>query len=155
MREAARRTGLLTPILVAALVGAVWLAVGAGVRPLRQTCDLVLAADVCLETIDAALRDGLPRVHPLLLAAHAQPGPAARPDEFGHRATVTFNVLGMPGAVVVRLFFDAGGHWGGVADRDAAEIALWAVAQGVVVAVVGGAWLLLRRYRTNRRPPPA
>jgi hypothetical protein len=145
-------TGWPRLLLVAVLVGAVWVAIGVAVRPLRQTCDQALAADVCLETIDAAMRRGLSRVHPLLLAAHAAPGPAARPDQFGHRATVTFDVLGMPSPVSVRLFFDAGAHWGGIADREATEIALWSVGQGVAVAAVaGGSWLMLRR-RTGRAP---
>lgn len=133
------------------LLGAGWVAIGAAVRPLQLTCDPVLARDVCLETIDAALRKGMPRVHPPLLAAHAEPGPAARPDQFGHRATVTFDVLGVPGPISVRLFFDAGGHWGGIASRGAAELALWTLAQGVVAAAAAGwLWLLLRRHRAGR-----
>jgi hypothetical protein len=140
-------------LTLAVLIGAAWVAIAVSLPALRQTCDRELAADVCLETIDAAVRDGLPRVHPLLLAAHAQPGPAARPDQFGHRATVIFDVLGAPGQVSVRLFFDAGGHWGGTADRDGAELGLWVVAQAVLVfGAAGGAWLLLRRQRTKRTP---
>ena len=136
--------------LVVVLLVAGWVAIGAAVRPLKLTCDPVLARDVCLETIDAALRKGMPRVHPPLLAAHAEPGPAARPDQFGHRATVTFDVLGVPGPVSVRLFFDAGGHWGGIASRGSAELALWALAQGVVAAAAAGSLgLLLRRHRSG------
>lgn len=150
-RDAGRRTWRPGLLLIVVLLGAVWIAIGAAVRPLEQTCDPVLARDVCLETIDAALRKGMPRVHPPLLAAHAEPGPAARPDQFGHRATVTFAVLGVPGSTSVRLFFDAGGHWGGTASRGAAELALWALAQGVVAAAAAGwLWLLLRRHRAGR-----
>lgn len=150
-RDAGRRTRRRRLLPVVLLVGAVWVATGAAVRPLQLTCDPVLTRDVCLETIDAALRRGMPRVHPPLLAAHAEPGPAARPDQFGHRATVTFDVLGVPGFTSVRLFFDVGGHWGGIASRGAAELALWALAQGVVAAAAAGwLWLLLRRQRAGR-----
>lgn len=152
-RDVGRRTGWPRILLAAILLAALWVAIGVAVRPVRQTCDPALAADVCLETIDAAMRRGLARVHPLLLAAHAAPGPAAGADQLGHRATVAFAVLGMPGPVSVKLFFDVGGHWGGVADRTAPELALWTVAQGVVVAAVaGGSWLLLRERRTGRGP---
>lgn len=139
--------------LAVLLLGALLVAMSAAARPLQQTCDPALTADVCLETVDAALRKGMPRLHPLLLAAHVEPGPAARPDQFGHRATVTFDVLGVPGPTSVRLFFDAGGHWGGIASRGAAELALWAVAQGVVVAAItaGGLWRLLRPRRAGRQ----
>lgn len=151
-RGTPRPTGWPWLFLVVLIAGVAWVAIGTAARPLQQTCDRALARDVCLETIDAALRKGLPPVHPLLLAAHAEPGPAARPDQYGHRATVTFDILAMPGPTSVRLFFDAGGHWGGVASRDATELALWVVAQGVLVAgaAAGGLWLL-RRWR---RPGP-
>jgi hypothetical protein len=142
-------------ILVALLIGGLWIATGLAVRPLRQTCDPALATDVCLETIDAALRKGMPGVHPLLVGAHAEPGPAAGPDQFGHRATVTFDVLGMAGPTTVRLFFDTGAHWGGIADRGTWELFLWAVGEGLAVAGAGagGLWLLLRlrRFRPTRR----
>lgn len=152
-RDAGRRTGWPRILLVAIFLGALWIAIGPVVRPVRQSCDPALAADVCLETIDAAMRRGIARVHPLLLAAHAAPGAAAGADELGHRATVTFEILGMPGPVSVKLFVDTGGHWGGVADRGVPELALWTAAQGVVVAAVtGGFWLLLQRRRTGHAP---
>ena len=141
-------------ILVALLIGGLWIATGLAMRPLRQTCDPALATDVCLETIDAALRKGMPGVHPLLVGAHAEPGPAAGPDQFGHRATVTFDVLGMVGPTTVRLFFDTGAHWGGIADRGTWELLPWAVGEGLAVggAGAGGLWLLLRtpRFRPSR-----
>lgn len=150
-RGAEGRTWGLWLLLVVLLLGAVWVAVGTAVPPLQQTCDPALATDVCLDTIDAALRRGMPRVHPVLLGAHAEPGPAARPDQFGHRATVTFDMLGVPGPTSVRLFFDAGGHWGGIATRESAELALWTAAEGVVVggAAACGFWLLFRRRRAG------
>jgi hypothetical protein len=162
--EAATSSSILTPDpgtgrrprwrlpLAVLLLGALLVTVSATVHPLQQSCDSALTAEVCLETVDAALRKGMPRLHPLLLAAHVEPGPAARPDQFGHRATVTFEVLAGPGPTSVRMFFDAGGHWGGIASRGAAELALWAVAQGVAIAAIttGGLWHLLRRRRAGR-----
>lgn len=140
------RTWLI--LLLAVLLGAGWVAAGALVRPLDQTCDPALATGACHETIEAALRRGMPRLHPLILAAHAEPGPAAGPGQFGHRATVTFSLLGVPGPTAVRLYFDAGAHWGGISDRGDVELALWAVAQGVLVAAGAiGVWRLRQRRR--------
>jgi hypothetical protein len=142
-------------VLAAILVGALWLAVGISAPPIERTCDAALARDACLETIDAALRKGLPAIHPLLLAAYAQPGPAARPDQLGHRATVTFSVLGVPGQIEIRLFFDAGGHWGGIANRPSPEMAAWAIgwaiAAGSAVAVAAGGLLRLGRRSWTAR----
>jgi len=150
-RQSGRQVRWGTRIVVAIVAGATWIALGAGLPPRSETCDRSLAADVCHETIDAALRRGLPPVHPLLLAAHAEPGPAARPDQLGHRATVTFGVLGMPGDVRVRLYFDAGGHWGGVVDRGVLELAAWALAQGLLLgAGIGGGALMLGRHRPKQ-----
>lgn len=152
-RAAGRRPTGLRIALVGAVVAALWMAAGVAARPIQQTCDASLAHEVCAETIDAALRKGMPAIHPLLLAAHAEPGPAARPDQSGHRATVTFKLLGTPGPVAVRLFFDAGGHWGGIPDRQAIELAAWAlgwaIAAGTVVAVAASG---LQRVARRSRP---
>ena len=150
-----RKAGRARLFLTAGLIGALWVGLGLIVRPIDQTCDRSLARDVCLETIDAALRRGLPNIHPLLLAAHAAPGPAARSDQFGQRATVAFDVLGIPGPISVRLFFDAGAHWGGIADRGAPELALWTVAEGLVAAgaaAAAGSWLSSEGRRPGRVP---
>ena len=154
-REPGSRRGALGIALLGALLGASWLVLGLATRPIDQTCDPALTRDVCLETIDAAVRRGLPAVHPLLLAAHAEPGPAARPDQFGHRATVTFSLLGIPGTVPVRMFFDAGGHWGGIADRQATELAARTIASAIAVgiaaaAAAAGAGRLVGRSRRSR-----
>jgi hypothetical protein len=139
---------LTARFLGAAMIGTLWVLLSIAARPVQQTCDPNLSRAICLETIDAALRKGLPAIHPLLLTAHAEPGPAAGADQLGHRATVRFGFLGVPGPVSVRLFFDAGAHWGGIADRQAPELLSWSVAQGVIVAVVAaGAWSLLDRRR--------
>jgi hypothetical protein len=150
-------------LILFVLVGSSCVAAGAALRPIQQSCDPRLAEDVCLETIDAALRRGLPPVHPPLLSARAEPGPAARSDQFGHRATVTFAVLGVPGETTVRLYFDAGAHWGGIPSRGPVELVLWAAALGGVVAsaAVGGLELVRRRRReglgssTAHPSPPA
>lgn len=135
-------------LLGVALVGLLWVLLGIVVRPIEQTCDPQLTRPVCLETIDAALRKGLPAIHPLLLTANAEPGPAAGADQLGHRATVHFGLLGVPDPVSVRLFFDAGAHWGGIADRQAPELLSWSLVEAVIVAVaVAGAWSLLDRRR--------
>jgi hypothetical protein len=141
---------LTAGLLGAALVGLLWVLLGVVARPIEQSCDPQLTRPICLETIDAALRKGLPAIHPLLLTARAEPGPAAGADQLGHRATVRFGLLGVPGPVSVRLFFDAGAHWGGIADRGAPELLSWSVVEGVIVAVTAAAvWLLLRRRRLS------
>jgi hypothetical protein len=139
---------LTAGLLGAALVGLLWVVLGVVARPIEQTCDPQLTRPVCLETIDAALRKGLPAIHPLLLTARAEPGPAAGAGQLGHRATVHFGLVGVPGPVSVRLFFDAGAHWGGIPDRGAAELAVWSMAEGIVIAgAAAGAWTLFNRRR--------
>lgn len=119
------------------LVGALWVALGATLAPLRVTCDPAVPPDVCAETADAGLRRGMPRLHPLLTEATVAPGPAY-PDGYGHRATVTYSLL--PGPVVVeRLFFDAGGHWGAIPDRPDLELATWALLPLLLATVIGAA----------------
>lgn len=131
------------------LIGTLWIVLGIVARPLDQTCDPRLTRDVCLETIDAALRKGLPAIHPLALSAHAEPGPAAGSDQLGHRATVRFVLTGIPDPVSVRLFFDAGAHWGGIPDRQTPELLAWSVMEGIILAgAAAGTWSLLIRRRT-------
>lgn len=148
-RLAGRASPWLIPrVLGAVAIGVMWVALGVLARPIDRTCDPRLTTAICLETIDAALRKGLPAVHPLLLSAQAEPGPAAAADQYGHRATVRFGLAGVPGPVSVRLFFDAGGHWGGIPDRGAPELLAWAMGEGIVIAgAATGAWTLLRRRR--------
>ena len=71
-----------------------------------------MVVDTCRDVGDAALRRGLSGPHPLILAARVEPGPASS-GTYGHRATVTYDLLGVPSATVVRLYYDIGGHWGG------------------------------------------
>ena len=103
-----------------AVVGA-WLAltliiasVATAMPPLRVVCGEV-ETTVCEDTIAAARTRGLTRPHPLILSASVSAGPAW-PAAIGHRATVTFELAGTPGSTTVKLFYDIGGHWGGVVD---------------------------------------
>ncbi|HKZ91066.1 MAG TPA: hypothetical protein VJZ50_02900 [Candidatus Limnocylindrales bacterium] len=142
-----RAVGLAAAMLVLGAVLLVIVAVAA--RPLLRTCAPTLSADSCAETVEASLKRGLPPLHPLILASHVEPGPAAASTELGHKATVTFDLLGIPGPTSVRLYLDMGGHWGGVSSRDEVEVAAWALAPllvaGLAALVIVG---LARRRRT-------
>ncbi len=139
--------------MIGLLLGVGWVLASTIPRPLQETCDPALSPGACSETIFAALERGMPRFHPLLLAAHAEPGPQSRNDQLGHRATVVFDALGMPRPITVKLYVDMGAHWGGSVDPRERDVALWLVAQGVLVAsvVVGLAWLVRRRARARLR----
>jgi hypothetical protein len=125
-------------LLLAGLVG----------PPLTRTCAPGLDEDVCAATIRAALGRGLPTIHPLILVAHVEPGTNPGPQELGHRATVTFDLLGVPGPTEVRLYTDQGGHWGGVPDRPDGGLAAWAAAPLVVATLVAAGLLGYGRSRT-------
>ncbi len=95
---------------------------------------------------------GLPPFHPLVLSAHAVPGEAGV-GQYGLRATVTFDLLGVPGPTDVRLYYDIGGNWGGPPSRRGPELAVWAllaaaVAVGLVMLIVLG----IRRWHRRRTP---
>ena len=82
---------------------AIVFAVSANVPPLRVDCPTSgMTVEACHETVDATLRRGLVVPHPLILAAHVVPGPAG-PTANGHRATVTYDLLGMPDPTVIEL----------------------------------------------------
>ena len=154
-RPAVRRAGAagrraLAAVVVLALAGLI-LAAGALVPPLHETSATSMSPDVRHETIVAALERGLAPLHPLILDASVEPGPASAAPELGHRATVTISMLGVPGPTQVKLFVDVGAHWGGTPDRSAGELALWSVVTPLVV--LGSPWLLwrLRRRLRNRR----
>jgi hypothetical protein len=139
-----RVAGLLATALAIALV------VSANVPPLRIECPVAgMTVKVCHDSVEATLQRGLPVPHPLILAARVEPGPAAQGTN-GHRATVTYDLLGMPSSTVVRLFYDIGGHWGGEADRGTLELGAWWAAPIVALLSLGG--VLVTR---GRRPPPA
>lgn len=138
------------------LAGLLVFAAGVMVPPMRETCPSPpYSADECHLTIDAAMRRGLGPVHPLILAARAEPGPDRQPEKLGHRDTAYFDMLGIPGAMAIELHFDVGAHWGGVPDRTAGELAAWsvgvaAVAGVLVGALVAGVLVVARRLRTPR-----
>jgi hypothetical protein len=128
---------------------AIALAVSANVPPLRIECPADgMSVTACHDTVTATLRRGLVVPHPLILAVRVEPGPAG-PDEYGHRATVTYDLLGMPFPTVIELSYDLGGHWGGSADHGWPELALWWLVPVVVLLGIG-AWLFTR----GRRAPP-
>lgn len=135
----------------AVLLAAVIVIVGTSAQPLRETCAAALRGDVCQETVAAALERGLPQLHPLILAARVDPGPASASSELGHRATVTFEMLGVPAPTRVKLFVDVGAHWGGSADRGSVELALWSLVPAAL-ALGGLPVLWLVHVRLVRRP---
>ena len=72
----------------------------------------------------------------------------------GHRATVTFDLLGVPGPTVVALYYDIGAHWGGVTSRAPVELAGWAllmatIAVAFLAVVVGLGIRIIRRSRSS------
>ncbi len=139
--------------LVGCMLGVALLAsLASGVAPLRIVCAPGLDGQVCQDTVTAARTRGLAASHPLIISALVEPGEATDPGQSGHRATVTFDLLGVPGPTTIRLFYDVGGHWGGVPSRAAAELAAWSLLMaGLVVAalalVVGAAIAVLGRRR--------
>ena len=134
-----RIAGLLVTALAIAFV------VSANVPPLRVECPAAgMSVEVCHDSVRATLRRGLPVPHPLILVARVEPGPAEEGSN-GHRATVTYDLLGMPAPTIVRLYYDIGGHWGGEADRGWLELGTWWAAPIVVLLAIGG--LLLTRGR--------
>ncbi len=138
----ATAVGVLLVVLVA--VGASWDA------PLRITCGPGLDDDLCRRTVAASLERGLAPLHPLILAAHAEPGEAPGPAQVGHRATVTFDLLGVPGPTTVALYYDIGAHWGGDPSRRAPELAVWAVLSAAVM-VAAVALVVVPSMRIVRR----
>lgn len=135
-----RVAGLVLTVLAIAF------AVSANVPPLRVECPTAgMTAETCHDVVNATLRRGLTVPHPLIVAAHVVPGPAG-PTETGHRATVTYSLLGMPFPTVIELYYDMGGHWGGVADHGWPELPLWWLVPVVVLLGIGG-WLFTRGWR--------
>ena len=140
-------------IAAGVLAGVLILVAGILAPPLRVTCPSPpYSADECTLTVDAAMRRGLGPVHPLILSASAEAGPDRQPGKLGHRDTASFDMLGVPGPMAIRLFFDVGAHWGGEPDRTAGELAIWSVGVATVVglaagAIVGACLLLVRRAR--------
>jgi hypothetical protein len=139
---------LATGVVLGLLMGAAWVAIAAAVPPLRVTCAPDMPRDVCLETADAGLRRGMPRLHPLITEAAVGPGPAF-PAGHGHRATVRYTLV--PGPLVTeRLFVDAAGHWGVVPDHAEIAIGSWALLPVLLMTCLGGAMGVLADRRAVR-----
>lgn len=156
LRPIARRVLLRRPIALAIAASlTVVLAIAlAAMSPLASTCAAGPFTDqVCGETVTAALERGLAPFHPLILAAHVDPGEATTPGQSGHRATVSFDLLGVPGPTSVRLFYGVGGHWGGAPSRGGPELAVWSLLAAGVVVGIGSALVVLvgRRRRAAGR----
>ena len=143
-----RGAGLVALLIL--LAGVVITVVGVNAPPLSRSCAEEMAPAACESAVGAVLRRGLPELHPLILSTYVAPGPASGPQDFGHRATVEFRLLGMPGTTVIELFYDSGAHWGGESDRSDEEIQAWSlvplIVGGILAAVVGSmGWI--RRSR--------
>ncbi len=144
--------------VLSVVLAVAWLVVTSLAAPLHVTCDPSVGTGPCGESVTAALSRGLQRPHGLLLEAYVEPGPDRGPGQLGHRATVTFDVLGAPAPVGVALHLDMGGHWGGVVDRDRLEVAAVPVVQSMLIIVLGlGAAWLVRAVgpRRDRRDNPS
>jgi len=138
-----RGVAIAAAILV--LLGVLVVFAGTSATPMSRTCAEGMDVTGCEEAVTAVMKRGLPALHPLILSAHVEPGSAPGPQDLGHRATVTFELLGVPGPTSVNLYFDRGAHWGGESDRGDTEIKAWALAPLViasllVVALLGLAW---------------
>lgn len=132
---------------------AIGFAVSTSARPLRVECPAAgMSVEACHVSVDATLRRGLVVPHPLILEARVEPGPAGS-SENGHRATVTYDLLGMPDPTAIELHYDMGGHWGGVADRGWPELPLWWAAPVLVLLLAGGVLVTKGRATHPDRPP--
>jgi len=125
--------------------------VGTSAAPLSRTCAPSLPEGACTAAVSAVVRRGLTAFHPLILAARVEPGSEPRPEQVGHRATVRFDLLGVPRPLRIELHYDQGAHWGGVPDRGEPELAAYALAPMAVAGLIGVAIVGLSRRR--RRDP--
>jgi hypothetical protein len=147
LRAGVRSSAVLAGTLV---VLAGLFALATAVPPLRVDCPAGgLPEAACHETVEGALKRGLPGPHPLILAARVEPGPAGL-DQYGHRATVVLDLLALPGSAEVRMYYDRGGHWGGEMDRSAGELLAWWAIPPLVPLTLAGLVLPLA-WRTRRR----
>jgi len=136
---------LLIAAAVILLGAALLVAIGTSSQPPVPTCAEGMARTACESAVGAVVRRGLPSLHPLILAAHVEPGSAPGFSDMGHRASVRFDLLGVPGVTTIELYYDAGGHWGGESDRPDEEMAAWtlapiALAAAVALGLLAFAW---------------
>ena len=131
------------------LLGVLVVFAGTSAAPISRTCAEDIDVTGCEEAVTAVMKRGLPALHPLILSAHVEPGSAPGPQDLGHRATVTFELLAVPGPVSIDLYFDRGAHWGGESDRGDTEIKAWALAPLVIVSLLAVALLGLAWWRRS------
>jgi hypothetical protein len=141
-----------------ALLGAVALVLGAVILVSLAT-DSSAPAPTCAEGMDhvacesavgAVVRRGLPALHPLITATRVEPGANPGPRDNGHRATVKFDMFGMPEPLSIELYYDVGAHWGGRADHSEEVVAAWAL---LPLLLAGGAAVALLMVGWSRRRP--
>lgn len=144
-----RTAGIVAAILV--LAGVLLFVLGLVSPPLGRTCADGIDAAACSGAVDAVMRRGLPQIHPLILASHVEPGTSSASETLGHRASVSFDLLGVPGPVTVELHYDEGGHWGGVLDRSEPEVAAWALLP-ILLALLAGTIIVGLAWRRRRSP---
>ena len=136
---------------VAVVLGAILLvAVTASRAAPDPRCDEGMDEVACQSAVGAVVRRGLPALHPLILATRVEPGPNPGAQDLGHRATVEFDMFGMPDPIRVELHFDVGAHWGGRSDHTEQEVAAWALAPVFLAAGVAVGLLMIGWRR--RRP---
>ena len=116
------------------LAGLLFVAGGSSAAPLSTSC-VGLESAACEGAIEAVRRRGLASVHPLIISVTVEPGAAPGPQDLGHRATLTYEMLAMPDLTVIELHFDQGAHWGGETERSGTELAAWALAPLALVAL--------------------
>lgn len=140
------------------LLGAVLLvAVGANSSAPDPTCAKDMNEDACRSSVGAVVRRGLPALHPLIVATRVEPGPKPGSQDIGHRATVEFDMFGLPAPLAIELYYDAGGHWGGKAVQSEQEVAAWALVPIVLASLVALGLLMVgwarRRSATGEGAP--
>ncbi len=134
----------------AVLLGAILLvAVGVSSSAPAPTCAEDMDETACQSAVGAVVRRGLPAFHPLILATRVEPGPAPGPQDMGHRATVEFELLGMPDPLSIELYYDVGAHWGGRPDRTDEEVAAWTLAPLALALSIAAAFLGVGWYRRS------
>lgn len=137
-------------VAVAVLLGATLLVVaGIGSSAPAPSCAAGMDRNACESAVGAVVRRGLPAIHPLILATSVEPGSAAGPQDLGHRATVEFELLGMPDPLSIELYYDEGAHWGGRTDRSDDEVAAWTLAPLALAGLIAAGVLALAWHRRS------
>lgn len=138
---------------VAVLAAIVLVVVGVRSSAPAPSCATGMDDVACTSAVGAVVRRGLPGIHPLILATRVEPGSDPGPQDHGHRATVEFDMLGMPTPVSIELYYDVGAHWGGRLDRAEHELAAWTLAPLLVAGVAAVAMVSFAWWRRGSGPP--